>query len=1027
MYIGKINKFRLQWGILLFGLLLLAGAVIHNLYRNYEDILEAEQQRLLTQSRVIAVNVANRLESTDRILRLIRRELGAYSEKEWSSQIPHQRFELMVDALSGVHSMLVLDARGKVVISNHREALGSNLGGRLYFQAALRDPNPEKLYVTPPFKTLPGTWGIALVRVILNSQGQFSGVVVATLNPEYFKVLLGSVQYAPDMRSCLAHGDGLQFIMEPDRLGQQGMNLAKPGSFFTRHMQSGKKENVLSGTVYSTGEQRLMALSTVQLAVLGMDRPLVIAVSRDLKQLHAGWHKHAVNQAITFSIIVALSISALIGFQGYQREQLAKARAVEQALLDARQQLNDIIDFFPDAVFVIDRNKRVTIWNRAIEKMSGVPKEEMLGKGDHEYSIPFYGQRRTQLLDLLDLDDAELAAKYSNIRRVGEVLDAETFCPALHDGKGAYVWATGVPLYNAAGERIGAIEAIRDISDRKQSELFLKKLTHGIENSASAVVITDTQGVIEYVNKQFIQLTGFSLEEAVGKNPRILKSEATPPEVFVDLWKTILSGREWRGELLNRRKNGEVYWSITSISPLRNDSGEITHFIANVEDINERKNAEATIEHLAYFDPLTDLPNRRMLQDRLELALRRSRRHGSNVALMYLDLDSFKHVNDSMGHPAGDLLLKEMAGRFSGVVRDDDVVCRLGGDEFALILHDIHQDQDVVPIAQKLIEAVAQPVPLDGREVVVTASIGIALFPRDGGDVKNLEKHADIALYHAKEEGKNTFRFYLEELNSTISTRIALEQGLRYAKERQELELHYQPKVCVASGKVSGVEALLRWHSPDFGLVSPIRFIPLAEQTRLIIPIGEWVLRTACLQQVQWREQGLLLNMAVNLSAIQLKSPGLVERVAAIIDETGIQPEHLELELTESALVNNPDEVVQLLERLRTLGCNISIDDFGTGYSSLSYLKSFPVTILKIDRSFVRDLAHNSGDRAIARSVVDLANNLDMKTVAEGVESEEQLTILQQIGCTYIQGFIYSRPVQADQVSAVVRRLGGAA
>lgn len=380
-----------------------------------------------------------------------------------------------------------------------------------------------------------------------------------------------------------------------------------------------------------------------------------------------------------------------------------------------------------------------------------------------------------------------------------------------------------------------------------------------------------------------------------------------------------------------------------------------------------------------------------------------------------------------MGHPAGDLLLKEMAGRFSGVVRDDDVVCRLGGDEFALILHDIHQDQDVVPIAQKLIEAVALPVSLDGREVVVTASIGIALFPRDGEDVKNLEKHADIALYHAKEEGKNTFRFYLEELNSTISTRIALEQGLRYAKERQELELHYQPKVCVASGKVSGVEALLRWHSPDFGLVSPIRFIPLAEQTRLIIPIGEWVLRTACLQQVQWREQGLLLNMAVNLSAIQLKSPGLVERVAAIIDETGIQPEHLELELTESALVNNPDEVVQLLERLRTLGCSISIDDFGTGYSSLSYLKSFPVTILKIDRSFVRDLAHNSGDRAIARSVVDLANNLDMKTVAEGVESEEQLTILQQIGCTYIQGFIYSRPVQADQVSAVVRRLGGAA
>lgn len=1027
MYIGKINKFRLQWGILLFSLFLLAGAVIHNLYRNYEDILDAEQQRLLTQSRVIAVNVASRLESTDKILRLIRRELGAYPEKDWSRQIPHQRFELMVNALSGVHSMLVLDARGRVVISNRQEILGSNLGWRPYFQAALRTPNQEKLYVTPPFKTLPGSWGIALVRVIQNSKGQFSGVVVATLNPEYFKVLLGSVQYAPDMWSALAHGDGLQFIMEPDRPGQQGLNLAKPGSFFTRHIQSGKKENVLSGTVYSTGEQRLMALSTVQLAALGMDRPLVIAVSRDLVQLHAGWHKHAVNQAITFSIIVALSVSALIGFQGYQREQLVKARAVEQALLDARQQLNDIIDFFPDAVFVIDRDKRVTIWNRAMEKMTGIPKEEMIGKGDHEYAIPFYGIRRTQLLNLFDVDDAELEAKYANIRRTGEILDAETFCPALYDGEGAYVWATGVPLYDANGQRIGAIESIRDISERKKNEDFLRKLTHGIENSASAVLITDLNGTIEYVNKKFTQLTGYSPEEAIGRNPRILKSDATPREVFDNLWRTILSGQEWRGELLNRRRTGEVYWSIASISPLHNEQGEITHFIANVEDINERKNAEATIERLAYFDPLTDLPNRRMLQDRLEMALKRSRRQASGAALLYLDLDSFKHINDSLGHPAGDKLLREMARRFTDALRDDDVVCRLGGDEFAVVLHDIRHDQDVVPIAQKLVDVAAEPMQLEGREVVVTSSVGIAMFPKDGTDAKVLGKHADIALYHAKEEGKNTFRFFSEELNNSLRDRIAMEHGLRHVLDRGELELHYQPKVSVATGQVIGVEALLRWNSPEFGLVSPMRFIPLAEETRQIIPIGEWVLRTACQQQLAWQRQGLRLSMAVNLSAVQFKSPHLIDRIAALIDETGICPDNLELELTESALVDKPDDVVRVLEQLRSLGCGISIDDFGTGYSSLSYLKNFPVTILKIDRSFVRDLAHDSGDRAIAQSVVSLAADLDMKTVAEGVEEPEQLEILKQIGCTYIQGFIHSRPVPADQIPAVVQRLGGEA
>ena len=687
----------------------------------------------------------------------------------------------------------------------------------------------------------------------------------------------------------------------------------------------------------------------------------------------------------------------------------------------------DVIDFLPDATFVIDNEKKVVIWNRAIEKMSGVPKEEMIGKGDHEYTIPFYGCRRSQLLDLLDMDDEELAAKYTQVRRTGEVLDAETFCPALHGGEGAYVWATGVPLYDATGQRVGAIESIRDISARKKAEEYLRKLTHGIENSASAVMITDVEGRIEYVNRKFCQLTGYSAEEAIGHNPRILKSDVTPREVFDNLWKTILSGREWRGELLNRRKTGEVYWSIASISPLRNDTGEITHFIANVEDINERKNAEATIERLAYFDPLTDLPNRRMLQDRLELALKRSRRQATGAALLYLDLDSFKHINDSLGHPAGDKLLREMASRFMQTLRDDDVVCRLGGDEFAVILHDIQHDQDVVQVSHKLLDAVAVPLQLDGREVVVTASVGIALFPKDGDDGKTLEKHADIALYHAKEEGKNTFRFFSEELNNSFRDWIAMEHGLRHVLDRNELELQYQPKVNAVTGKVAGVEALLRWHSPELGLVSPLRFIPLAEETRQIISIGEWVLRTACRQQLAWQQQGIRLTMAVNLSAVQFKSPSLIDRIAAIIDETGIQPESLELELTESALVDKPDDAIHVLEQLRSLGCGISIDDFGTGYSSLSYLKSFPVTILKIDRSFVRDLAHDSGDRAIAQSVVNLANNLDMKTVAEGVEEPEQLEILKQIGCTYIQGFIHSRPVPADQIPAVIQRLGGAA
>lgn len=1017
------SRYIWQWGILILALVLLAGAVIHNLYKSYQDIKASEQLRLLTQVRVVNANLTAQLQGTDHVLQDIRQQFAALPAGSWSGVIPKWQVENIADSRTGVRTVMAIDSRGVVRLSNQKQLIGADLSQRDYFQKAVKNPDPAILFVSPPFKTLLGSWGMNLMRVITDPGGGFAGITVATLDTDYFKALLSSVIYAPDMWSAIAHGSGILLIMVPDQPAPMGMDLAKPGSFFTRHITSGKAETVMSGTVYATGEKRLMAQCTIQPATLRMDKPLVVAASRELSALFSSWHAHAWNQTITFSIIALVAVAALAGFQLYQHRHLKQASLAQHALRDTRQQLIEIIDFLPDATFVIDQDKKVVIWNQAMEKMSGVPKEKMIGKGDHEYTIPFYGCRRTHLLDLLDVDDAELAAKYANIRRSGEILDAETFCPALNNGQGSYVWATGVPLYDASGHRIGAIESIRDISERKKTEEYLRKLTHGIEHSASGVMITDVQGKIEYVNLKFSQLTGYSPEEAIGSNPRILKSEATPREVFDNLWSTILSGKEWRGEILNRRKSGEVYWSIASISPLHSDNGEITHFIANFEDINERKNAESTIERLAYYDPLTDLPNRRMLQDRLEQGLKRSRRQATGAALIYLDLDRFKHINDSLGHPAGDKLLREMANRFTEVLRDDDIVCRLGGDEFAIILHDIHHDQDAVPVAQKLITVAAEPMLLDEHEVAVSASAGIALFPKDGEDCRTLEKNADIALYHAKEEGKNTFRFYSEELNNRFSDRIAMEQGLRRLLERHELELYYQPKVSVATGLVSGVEALLRWNSPEFGMVSPLRFIPLAEETGQIIPIGEWVLRTACQQQLAWQQQGLQLTMAVNLSSVQFKSPSLIEQIAAIIDESGINPESLELELTESALVDKPEKAVRLLEQLRSLGCGIAIDDFGTGYSSLSYLKTFPVTVLKIDRSFVRDLAHNSGDRAIAQSVVDLATNLDMETVAEGVEHPEQLEILRQIGCTYIQGFYFSRPVPAGQISEVVSAL----
>lgn len=689
--------------------------------------------------------------------------------------------------------------------------------------------------------------------------------------------------------------------------------------------------------------------------------------------------------------------------------EISERQIVELSLQKEKVFVESLFETAQIIMLVLDNEGRIERFNPHLEEISGYCLDEVRGSDWFSTFLP-------------DEDEERLRSLFWSTMHSSGAQSITYQIVNKDNSKREIEWQEKT-LEDTDGRLVGLLAIGQDITERCRVEAHIRKLSHGLEHSSTAVLITDYSGCIEYVNAKFTDVTGYSSEEAVSKKPRIFRSELNPPEVFDDLWCTILKGDVWRGEMKNRRKNGEVYWSFASISPLRNDLGEITHFIANLDDINDRKNAEATINKLAYYDPLTGLPNRRLLQDRLQIALKRSSRSGNSVALLYLDLDRFKNINDSMGHHAGDMLLSQMAERFNDILRDDDLVCRLGGDEFAIILHDIKRNDFAANVAEKLLKAVSSPVIIDNTEVVVTVSIGIALYPKDADNIEILAKHADIALYHAKDEGKNTYRFYDNELNLVSRDRLRMEEALRYSLEQGELTLHYQPKVCLTQGKAVGVEALLRWHNAEFGSVAPLRFIPVAEETGLIIPIGEWVLRTACTQQVAWQQQGLELTMAVNLSAVQFNSPTLIERIAAIIDETGIQPDRLELELTESSLVSNPKLATQTLEQLRSLGISIAIDDFGTGYSSLSYLKSFPINVLKIDRSFVRDLANNSGDRAIARSIVDLANNLGMITVAEGVETGEQSSILNEIGCNYVQGFLFAGPVTAEQLPATVRQI----
>jgi diguanylate cyclase (GGDEF)-like protein len=445
----------------------------------------------------------------------------------------------------------------------------------------------------------------------------------------------------------------------------------------------------------------------------------------------------------------------------------------------------------------------------------------------------------------------------------------------------------------------------------------------------------------------------------------------------------------------------------------------VTHYTGSFDDISERKQSEAHIHFLAHHDALTRLPNRTLLEDRIRRALAKSRRDGTHTAVLFLDLDRFKLINDTLGHDTGDQLLTRVAERLSKVLRETETVARLGGDEFIIVIPDVADVESVALVAQKVLAVVAEPELIDKRPLHVTPSIGISIYPQDGADVHSLLRSADTAMYHAKERGRNNFQFFTEDMNQAVLERVSIENDLRIAIERGEFELFYQPQVDSRSGEITGMEALIRWHHPQRGLVAPNRFIPIAEETGLIVPIGEWVLREACRQAKRWHDAGQSgLRISVNLSARQLQQGDLGEQIAAILAASNLQPQTLELELTESLLMDDPLTAVKLLHALAALGVRIAIDDFGTGYSSLAYLKRFPVSRLKIDRSFVRDLSTDANDAAIVQAVVAMAESLKMEVIAEGVETVEQLRFLAAHGCFAVQGFLFSRPLPAAEFTS---------
>ena len=564
----------------------------------------------------------------------------------------------------------------------------------------------------------------------------------------------------------------------------------------------------------------------------------------------------------------------------------------------------------------------------------------------------------------------------------------------------------------------------RDITERQLMQEKLQQAATVFESTAEGVLITDTRQNISAVNRAFSEITGYSEAEALGQTPRLLASGLHDSAFYAAMWHQLTANGHWQGEISNRRKSGELYPSWLTISAVRNREESITHFVAVFADISSLKHAQARLDYQAHHDPLTGLPNRTLFESRLQAALNNQQENGSQGAVLFLDLDRFKHINDSLGHPIGDLLLKDIAVRLKDQLRDVDTVARLGGDEFIILLPGLQQASDAEHLANKLLACFTPPFQAGEHEFFISASIGTSLYPRDGIDVATLVKNADAAMYRSKAKGRNRVESYTQDLTAQANERVALEHELRRAIERDEFSLYYQPKLSLDTQQLIGAEALIRWRHPTFGEVPPEHFIALAEENGMILQIGDWVLEQACRQMHHWRKAFDDFGpLSVNLAGAQLRHPNLLARIEQLLRDNRLEPGCLQLEITENFIMSQAEEALEVLHQLKRLGVQLAIDDFGTGYSSLSYLKRLPLNTLKIDQSFIRGLPDDADDVAIVRAIIALGRSMQLNIIAEGVETQAQQDFLAKEGCEQIQGYIVSVPLSADDFAASFLRM----
>lgn len=742
--------------------------------------------------------------------------------------------------------------------------------------------------------------------------------------------------------------------------------------------------------------------SNLNIGLFGLQQ-FIALLSITLLTLNAVAHERATAQASLSKLAQELDSRVV-----QRTEDLEHARKKLEA---SETRLRGLIDCLHAGVVVHSPETEVTLCNPRAAHLLGIDRQAMTGMNAANPTWNFTSDNGERL----DIDDYPVNQIIRERKPLGNfLLGIVGPCADI-----TWVLANGSPILDENGELKEVIISFVDVTDLKKAQIQLKHAAAVFQSTVEGVTITDANGVILDVNPAFSDITGYERQEAIGRNSRMLKSGKHGPGFYQEMWHSLEVLGVWRGEVWNRKKDGTVYPELLTISTVRTEQQEVEAYIGVFTDISQMKQSQEHLDYLAYHDALTGLPNRELLGSHLRRSIKHARRSGSSTGLVFIDLDQFKSINDSLGHHVGDELLKKVAERLVEVVRDDDIVARLSGDEFVVLLGDLQEQESAIVAVDRIMGAFNGVFAVEGQKLRITASLGVSVFPQDADNATDLMRHADAAMYRVKDEGRNGYCFFTPAISAAVLEYARLGNALGEAVENEEFVLHYQPQVDLQSGKIVGVEALLRWNHANLGDVSPGRFIPIAEQSGRIRKIGKFVLQSACKQGVAWMNSGLNFGrISVNVSGHEFQSADYFDELERVIEKTGLPPECLVLELTESVLMKRKGENAKLLKAIRDLGIQVAIDDFGTGYSSLSYLSGLPIDKLKIDREFIRDILADENDAALTASIIAMSHALNLEIIAEGVETEVQAEFLRSHECRYAQGYLFGKPVAPDKVSA---------